>query len=92
MLKIGIALVSIGFFIAPILQNASISIPIFWLGFLFVLRSKIANPANHWAKGAMWGLLGYGLLYIIVMFLNIGDWFTGYYSRPGYSTLKYIYV
>ena len=82
MLKIGIVLVSIGFFIAPIIQSAPVSIPIFLLGFLFVLRSKqIANPANSWAKGAMWGLLGYVLAYTIMMFLNAVYWFLEYYTH-----------
>ena len=67
MLKIGIVLLTIGFFIAPIIQSAYPTIPMFWLGFFLVVRSKqIANPANYWAKGAMWGLLGYVLAFITI--------------------------
>jgi sulfite exporter TauE/SafE len=74
MLIIGIVLVTIGFFIAPIIQSASLSTPIFLLGFFLVLRSKqIANPANYWAKGAMWGVLVSIFMYFTEVFLgNVG--------------------
>jgi sulfite exporter TauE/SafE len=97
MFIIGIVLLTIGFFIAPIIQSASLSTPIFLLGFFLVLRSKLANPANYWAKGAMWGLLGYVLVYTIIMFFiltffNVGDWFIVYYQSTDYSSISQTYV
>ena len=69
MLKIGIVLLIIGFCIAPIIQSASPSVTIFWLGFLFVLRSKqLANPNNYWWNGAMSGLLVHVLMYLTIFF------------------------
>lgn len=69
MLKIGIVVLIGGYFIALITQDVSSSTPVFWLGFLFILKSKqLANPENYWAKGAMWALLGNVLLYFIVFF------------------------
>jgi hypothetical protein len=80
MLKIGIVVLIIGFCIAPIIQSASVSTPIFWLGFLFVLRSKqLTTSENYWTKGAMLGLLGHVLVYFtIVIFWNGGNGFIGY--------------
>ena len=80
MLKIGIVVLIIGYLIAPIIQYPNASTPIFWLGFLFILRSKqLANPENYWTKGAMGGLVGHVLVYItIVIFWNGGYGFIEY--------------
>jgi len=56
-IKIGIIILVFGYFIPPFAKSALPSTIIFWLGFLFVLRSKqLANPEYYWAKGARWGL------------------------------------
>ena len=91
MLKIGIVLLIIGFFIAPITQSVFTSIPIFWLGFLFVLRSKqLAHPEKYWTKGAMGGLFGHVLVYVtIVIFWNGGNGLIGYLSYV-YRPITYI--
>jgi cobalamin biosynthesis protein CobD/CbiB len=83
MLKIGIVVLIIGYFIALFYtQSPNSSTPIFWFGFLFVLRSKqLANPENYWAKGARGGLFGHTLLYVtIIIFWNGGNGFIGYLS------------
>jgi len=75
MLKIGIVVLFMGYFIGPITQNPNSSTSIFWLGFLFILRSRqLANPENYWWKGAMRGLLGHVLVFVIlVIFGNSGS-------------------
>ena len=87
MLKIGIVVLIIGYFIAPITQYPNASTPIFWLGFLFVLRSKqLANPEKYWKKGATGGLLVHVLVFfILVIFWNGGHgltWYLAYFYRP----------
>ena len=94
MLKVGIVVLIIGYLIAPITQYPNASTPIFWLGLLFVLRSKqLAHPEKYWTKGAMGGLKGAmgGLLvhvlvfFILVIFWNGGHgltWYLAYFYRP----------
>jgi len=92
LLKIGIVVLIIGYLIAPITQYPNASTPIFWLGLLFVLRSKqLANPENYWTKGAMGGLKGAmgGLLGHVLVFFTIVIFWNGGYGFIGY--LAYFY-
>ena len=82
MLKIGLVVLIIGYLIGLRTQNPNSSTPVFWLGLLLVLRSKqLANPEKYWTKGAMLGLLGHALVYVIlIIFWNGGKGFIGYLS------------
>ena len=103
MLIIGIVLLIIGFFIAPIMQSSSASVPVFWLGFLFILRSKqLANRESNWIKGAIRGLLGHVLVFVtLVIFWKGGHGFFGFlanvyrpitYIAATFSPTQYIYT
>ena len=92
MLKKGIVVLIIGYLIAPIMQYPNASTPIFWLGLLFILRSKQqANPEKYWTKGAMGGLKGAtgGLLVHVLVFLILVFFWNGGHGFIGF--LSYVY-
>jgi hypothetical protein len=79
--------IAIGYFIAPLSYNPHTSTPMFWFGFLFILRSKqLANTENYWREGAMLGMCGHILLFALIIIFWTGRqgfaWYLSYVYRP----------
>ena len=94
LLKIGIVVLILGYFIGLITQNPNSTTAVFWLGFLIVLRSRqLANPENYWMKGAMRGLLGHVLVFVILVILGSKEftWYLAYIYRP-ITAMAYTYL